>query len=162
MFCRSERYFAPADRCFGHRRPSFFSCEISDGTLFGSEGISIGCIVSMFTRVMNLPFLSYRCVSRGMIADPPDKNVTATSNPAHSLRFGVQLGPGFLKFFRLIVKSTLNRCGFVESLLYRIASNVFRYPHAAKMRAAHGAKMCGLCSLSRQRLVMKLTSRFRV
>ncbi len=80
-------------------------------------------------------------VARRMIADEPFEDVTAATNPAHASRFRIDFRSSFLKFLGLLLKTTLNCCGFIDPLFFGIASNVFRYPHAAEMGTTHTAKM---------------------
>jgi hypothetical protein len=56
-----------------------------------------------------------------------------------TLGFRINFGPSFLKFFGFLLKTFLDRCGFIEPLLRSISSNVFRYPHTAKLGTAHRA-----------------------
>src|SRR5207247_323125 len=70
--------------------------------------------------------------------------------------FCVDLRSGFLKFFRLLLKTLLNRCGFIDPFFRSVASNVFRYPHAAKMGTTHTAEMSRFSAFGGKSFVVKL------
>src|SRR6266487_4221469 len=76
--------------------------------------------------------------------------------------FGVNLSSSFLKFFGLLLKTSLNRRGFVDSLFCGVSSNVFGYPHAAEMRATHTTKMSRFRAFGGKSFVMELAGGFRI
>src|SRR6266566_653215 len=76
--------------------------------------------------------------------------------------FGVNLSSSLMKFFRLLLKSALDRCGFIDSFFCRVSSNVFGYPHAAEMRATHTTKMSRFRAFGGKCFVVELAGGFGI
>src|SRR6266496_405520 len=76
--------------------------------------------------------------------------------------FGVNLSSSLMKFFRLLLKSALDRCGFISPFLCRISSNVFGDAHGAKMRPAHGTKMSRFRAFGGKCFVVELAGGFGI
>ncbi len=60
-----------------------------------------------------------------------------------------------LEFFGLPPQSVLDRTAFINCVLFRVVPHVFCYLHAAKVRAAHAAKVRGFGSFAGKGFVVE-------
>src|SRR5436190_17698862 len=71
--------------------------------------------------------------------------------------FRINFRSAALEFFSLPPQPLLNRAAFINCVLFRVAPYVFRYLHAAELRAAHAAKVRGFGTFAGKGFVVKFT-----
>src|SRR5205823_2221641 len=104
-------------------------------------------------RLMTLPPITLP-LPRGL-----DRLSRLTPFGFHSSWFRINFRSAVLEFFSLPPQSVLDGAAFIKCVLFRVAPHVFRYLHAAEVRAAHGTEMSRLRSFLRQGFIMEFSGR---